>query len=142
MFMKKISKAIALLLVAAAVVFAAGCAEKTATPLNVTNEKGQVVTGIESGKTISLNNGESFTLNLVENPSTGYAWELNLSKGLSILNDNYRDPSTPHNMGAAGTHSWVIHSTAPGSQQVKGIYKGPTGAIDTVENFTLTVKVV
>ena len=73
MFMKKISKAIALLLVAAAVVFAAGCAEKTATPLNVTNEKGKVVTGIESGRTISLNNGESFTLNLVENPSTGYA---------------------------------------------------------------------
>ena len=75
--MKKTLKAIALIFVVAAVVFEAGCAQKATTD--------QVVTGNDNGKTISLKNGENFTLILRENPSTGYFWELNQSKGLTFL---------------------------------------------------------
>jgi len=180
--MKKVLKAIAMLLVVAAVVFAAGCAEKTetignetqgdseqvppttpetpvetienvtenntaennTTQANETVETGPVVTEADSGKTISLKNGENFTLNFTENPSTGYSWELNLSEGLSILSDEYIEGPNPQHMeGVPGTHSWIIEAIAPGSQQVNGIYKRPwENTTGTEENFTLNVEVV
>ena len=136
--MKKTLKAIALIFVVAAVVFEAGCAQKAAT--------GQVVTGNDSGKTINLKNGENFTLILRENPSTGYLWELNLSKGLSILSNNYTQDPTPPGVvmvGVPGNHIWLIQAIAPGSQQINGICEGRRGDNpDTEEHFTLSVEVI
>jgi inhibitor of cysteine peptidase len=167
MFMKRILKAITMVLFVAAVVLAAGCAQKPATPGNETitpgngtlspgnetvipgngtTENGQVVTENDSGKTISLKNEENFTLNLKENPTTGYSWQLNLSKGLSILSDEYTqdkflgEKEAPE--GKGGIHSWVIQATAPGSQQVNGIYKQPwMNTTGKEQNFTLIVEV-
>lgn len=142
--MKKILKAIALTLVVAAFVFAAGCAQKASTQVIEPADKGQVVvTENDTGKTLDLKNGANFTLNLRENPSTGYAWGLNLSNGLSVLSDvYYQDPIPKGYTGVGGTHSWVIQAVAPGSQQVNGVYKRPgENTTGTEENFTLTVKV-
>jgi inhibitor of cysteine peptidase len=172
MFMKGILKAITLILFVAAVAFAAGCAQKATTPgnenispangtmtpsnqivtssngtvppANVTTESGQVVTGNDSGKTISLQNGENFTLILRENPSTGFHWDLNVSKGLSILSSNYTQDPAPSGMaGVPGNRTWVIQGTAPGIQLVKGMYIPPGGNITGTENnFTLAVEVI
>jgi len=174
--MKKVLKAIAMLFIIAAVVFAAGCAEKTGNmgneaqenetqgnndqlqpvnpkiPTNVTNntteanetiEKGQVVTKADNGKTISLKKGENFTISLREDPSAGYLWKLNLSSGLSILDDEYIEGLNPENLtGVPGTHLWVIEATAPGSQKVNGIYRRSWENITgTEEKFTLNVEV-
>ncbi len=104
--MKKILKIITMLFVIAAVVFAAGCTEKSetvtenntaennttennTTQANETVETGQIVTEADNGTSISLKNGENFTLQLRENPSTGYSWQLNVSEGLTILSDGY-----------------------------------------------------
>ena len=176
--MKKFLKAIALILLITAAVFAAGCAEKPASPGNETvtpgnetvtpgsetvtagnetvtpgsesvtpgsetTEKGQIVNENDSGKTISLKNGESFTLNLRENPSMGYAWELNMSKDLKILSNKYtEDPAPSGQAGVPGTRSWIIQSKALGIQQVNGIYKRPwENTTGKEKNFTLTVEV-
>ncbi|HII02003.1 TPA: protease inhibitor I42 family protein [Methanosarcinaceae archaeon] len=147
--MKKILKATTVLLIAAAVLFTAGCTEETETPLNETplnetTETGLVVTEADSGKTISLKNGENFTLKLRENPSTGSSWQLNLSEGLSILDDYYTQDPAPEGMtGVPGNHTWIIEAEAPGSQQIDGIYK--QSWMDTTgeeETFNLTVEVV
>jgi inhibitor of cysteine peptidase len=170
--MKKAVKAIAMLFVVAAVVFAAGCAGKTGNtgnetkgntnqpepihpenPENITENNttqanetmgtGQVVTEIENGTSISLKSGSTFSLRLEENPSTGYSWELNLSDGLSILDDKYIEGPNPENLeGVPGTHLWVIEATAPGSQKVNGIYKRSWENITgTEEKFRLNVEV-
>ena len=174
--MKKVLKAIAMLFVVAAVVFAAGCAGKTGNmrnetqgnetqgntdqlqpvnpeiPANVTNNttkanetiaKGQIVTEADNGKTISLKKGENFTVSLREDPSAGYLWKLNLSSGLSILNDEYIEGLNPEHLeGVPGTHLWIIEATAPGSQKVNGIYKRSWENITgTEEKFTLNVEV-
>jgi inhibitor of cysteine peptidase len=114
------------------------------TQVNETTETGQIVTEGDNGKTISLNNGGYFTLKLEEDPTTGYEWELNLSKGLVILDDEYVErPNPQHLEGVPGTHSWLIEAVAPGNQKVTGIYKrfqGNTTGIE--ENFTLNVDVV
>jgi inhibitor of cysteine peptidase len=99
---------------------------ETVSPVNVATETNMVVTENESGTTIRLKKGEDFTLNLRGNPTTGFSWELNLSKGLSILSDHYTsDIVPPGDEGYGGTYSWVIQATSPGNQLVKGIYKQP-----------------
>jgi len=167
--MKKILKLTALFLVIAAVLFAAGCGEKSGTPANesqgnssmagetpdenamtennASENNGQtskVVTEEESDTTISLKTGENFTLNLTENPSTGYAWQVNVTDGLKVVNDTYiEDPNPEKVVGISGTHSWIIEAITPGTQQINGIYKrtweNTTGTEDT---FNLTVDVV
>ncbi len=167
--MKKILKLTAVILVVAAVLFAAGCGEKAETPANESQENpnmagetpdenamtennasensgqtGKVVTEEDSDTTISLKTGENFTLNLTENPSTGYAWQVNVTDGLKVVNDTYiEDPNPEQVVGIAGTHSWIIEAITPGTQQVNGIYKrnweNTTGTEDT---FNLTVDVV
>ncbi len=137
--MKKILKATAVLLIAAAFLFAAGCTENSE-PI----EKGQVLTEADNGKTLTLEKGENFTLSLKGNPSTGYSWKLDLSDGLSILSDEYStDPDHEGEAGAGGIHSWVIETKDTGSQEIKGIYKRPwESTSDGEKTFTLTVEVV
>lgn len=153
--MKKILKIIAMLLVTTAVVFAAGCAEEPETTENETQgvseqispatpETGQVITAADNGTSISLKNGETFTLQLRENPSTGYSWELNVSEGLSVLSDEYiQDEAAEDKVGVPGTHSWIIQAVDQGSQQVNGIYKRSwENTTGTEDNFTLAVEVI
>jgi PGF-pre-PGF domain-containing protein len=110
----------------------------------------KVITEADNGTSISLREGENFTLKLRGNPSTDYSWEFNLSEGLRIISDNeelstisdnyVQDPASEHMVGVPGTYSWIIEAVAPGNQQVKGIYKqylmNTTG---TEDNFTLNV---
>ena len=109
-----------------------------------TIETGQIITEAENGKSIRIKNGEIFILQLRENPSTGYSWELNVSEGLNILSDGYTQDQSPEGqVGVPGTHSWTIEAVSQGSQQVNGIYKRPwENMTGTEENFTLTVEVV
>lgn len=134
-------------------VLLSGCADKgqnetgNNSEQNNTDDTGmeteQVVTEADNGTGISLKNGEAFLLELRENPSTGYSWELNLSEGLTILSDNYtQDPAPEDQVGVSGTHSWEIKAVAQGSQQVNGIYKRPwENTTGTEDNFTLSVEV-
>jgi inhibitor of cysteine peptidase len=114
------------------------------------NEAGyaKVITENYNGKTIQVKQGDSFCLRLKENPSTGYSWQLSLSKGLSLLSSKYYPPDSSKSsqrliVGAAGLHSWKIKAIARGSQQVKGTYRRSweteTGREQT---FILNVKVV
>ena len=104
----------------------------------------QVITEADNGKTINLENGETFSLKLRENPSTGYSWQLNLSQGLDILSDEYAQGPAPEGYtGVPGTHQWEIKAIAEGSQQVKGIYKRPwENETGTEDKFILNVEVI
>lgn len=106
--------------------------------------KQQILTETNNGTTINFENGETFYLRLRENPSTGYSWQLNLSHGLHILNDEYAQDQAPEGYtGVPGTHQWKIKAVTSGNQQITGIYKRPwenvTGKEDT---FKLKVEVV
>ena len=117
--------------------------EANATQGDQTIETGQIITEAENGKSIRIKNGEIFILQLRENPSTGYSWELNVSEGLNILSDGYTQDQAPEGqVGVPGTHSWTIEAVSLGSQQVNGIYKRPwENMTGTEENFTLALEV-
>jgi inhibitor of cysteine peptidase len=119
--------------------------ENNTTQFNTTVETKQVVTQDDNGKNISLKTGETFCLKLWENPAiTGYSWELNLSKGLSILSEHYTNEQTsPEMIDGPLTHSLIIKGITSGSQQVKGIYKHTLeNATGTEKNLTINVEVV
>ncbi len=106
----------------------------------------QVITEVNNGTTINLENEETFYLRLKENPTTGYSWQLNLSKGLSLLSDEYHPPESNENeqplVGAGGVRLWEIKAVAEGSQQITGIYKRSWENITgTEDNFTLNIEV-
>lgn len=112
--------------------------------LNETMKREQVITENDNGNTISLKTGENFTLNLTEDPAKGYEWKLNLSKGLTILDNEYVEhPNPQHLEDVPETHSWLIEAVAPGSQRVNGTYERSLKNTTAIEdNFTFNVDVV
>ncbi len=101
----------------------------------------QIITEADTGTSISLKEGENFTLKLKENPGfTGYSWELNMSPGLVILSEEYENQNPPDMYDGPLTHSWIIEAVGQGNQQVNGIYKRPwESTTGTEKTFILNV---
>jgi inhibitor of cysteine peptidase len=93
-------------------------------------------------QTISIKNGETFKVVLDENPTTGYAWIISVTPGLTIVNDTFVQSSSGM-MGAGGRHEWQVKATGTGDQQFTGIYKRswePTLGNETT--YSLNIKIV
>jgi inhibitor of cysteine peptidase len=75
-------------------------------------------------QTVTVKNGETFKIELIENPTTGYSWNISTTPGLTIINDTFIPPSGDV-MGAAGMHEWQVKATGTGDQQFTGVYKRP-----------------
>jgi inhibitor of cysteine peptidase len=101
-------------------------------------------TGGDSGKTITVGNGETFTVKLDENPTTGYSWNMTVGSGLEIVSDRYVPSTTsPNIVGSGGYHEWTIKAVSSGTHEISGIYKRPWEPVTGSEqSFNLKVKVV
>lgn len=92
-------------------------------------------------QTITIKNGETFKVELNENPTTGYAWLINVTPGLTIVSDTYVAPSGGL-VGAGGQHEWQVKATGTGDQQLTGIYKRswePTVGNETTYGLNITI---
>lgn len=95
----------------------------------------------DNNKTVNVKSGETFTVTLEENPSTGYAWNISVTSGLTIINDTYL-PTNTSLVGAGGLHEWQVEATDTGDQQFSGIYMRPQAPIDGNETaYVLKVNV-
>ena len=88
--------------------------------------------------------GDTIIMELKENPTTGYSWNLSASSGLSLVDDKYvQDPAKEGMAGVGGVHVWTFDVIEDGVQKISAVYKRPwediTGEEDT---FELTVHVV
>ncbi|HEY3274453.1 MAG TPA: protease inhibitor I42 family protein [Methanocella sp.] len=108
------------ILVIAFVVFA--CAGLAAAYVISGNSGMKVFDGRNHTQTITIKNGETFKVVLDENPGTGYGWIINVTPGLTIVNDTFV-PSSSGLTGAGGRHEWQIKVAGTGNQQLSGIYK-------------------
>jgi predicted secreted protein len=77
-------------------------------------------------RTMSLSVGASKTIVLSENPSTGYAWQVDTagSSNLAIVrvNDAGYQPGQNGLIGAPGAHRWQIEAQAPGTAKIVFAY--------------------
>jgi inhibitor of cysteine peptidase len=95
----------------------------------------------DSSVTAAVNG--SFIVQLRENPTTGYMWNVSVTKGLEITNDSYQMDSGAANMtGVGGTHSWNVKAVQPGNQTFWGFYKRPwENTTGNETNYVLNVLV-
>ncbi|MDG6256567.1 MAG: protease inhibitor I42 family protein [Methanomicrobiaceae archaeon] len=117
-----------------------------APPLDASAGEGGLVvlTAADDGETVSFEAGRVFAVRLEENPSTGYRWTLNATKGLILDNDRF-DPASGDEglVGAPGVHTWTFHGEQPGTYRIEGVYVRPwEEPTEADERFTLTVEIV
>lgn len=97
--------------------------------------------GSDSGKAIAVKSGETFTVKLDENPTTGYSWNMTVGDGLKIVNDRYVANNTGL-VGSGGYHIWTIQATKAGTYKVAGVYKRPWEPLTGKEQkYSLSVNV-
>ena len=101
----------------------------------------QVYNESANGNTITVPLNGTFAVVLLENPTTGYSWNMTVTSGLVITNDTFTPPQSTL-VGAGGSHEWDVKAIKTGQQKFSGVYKQPwmnTTANDTT--FALRVNV-
>jgi inhibitor of cysteine peptidase len=101
----------------------------------------QVYTDADSGRTVTAVVGDTISIRLPENPSTGFSWAVTSSDGLQQLESRFDTPSSsPELVGAPGTRVLIYEVTANGRQSVRATYERSWEA-GAAEPFTLTIEV-
>lgn len=92
-----------------------------------------VYTEEDSGCTVNASLGNDFNVRLVENPTTGYIWNLTATKGLELVRDEFI-PSNPSGQiaGSGGIHSFYYNAIETGEQNLHGEYRRPWVEAGTV----------
>ena len=101
-------------------------------------------TADENVTSLNVTVNKKILVQLPENPTTGYTWNVTLTNGLELLNDTYiPDKTTKGMVGVGGVHEWIIQAIATGDQSFNGIYKQawePVSGNDTTYTLDLLVK--
>jgi inhibitor of cysteine peptidase len=79
---------------------------------------GAVLTEAMSGSTIHVKVDDEITLDLPENPTTGYCWQLDVAPGVTISSSEY---FAQHGeaVGAGGMHRWILRIDRAGDYNVR-----------------------
>lgn len=98
----------------------------------------------ESQRTVYAITGDTIVVNLEENPTTGYSWNMTYSSGLELKEDIYLEKSTNvHLVGAGGSHKWIFEVTNTGKQSISAVYVRSWEERTGIENsYDLTIMVL
>ena len=108
----------------------AGCTSQPAEPATPTPTptptpvEGYFFNETNNNETVTLPAGSAITISLVENPSTGYEWNVPSSAGLQLVNETHDAPQTEL-LGAPGVHIWEYTAAEPGAAEFSAIYMRP-----------------
>ena len=103
-----------------------------------------VVNEVQNHATVKVHKGNSITVRLPENPTTGFTWNLSASPGLLVVSDSYIPSDTTGKLiGSGGTHVWDISAQSAGIRTIQATYMRPwEQATGNETAFLLTVVVV
>jgi len=103
-----------------------------------------VVNETQNTAMTNVNKGSLITLELQENPTTGYQWNLTTSTELVVTGDHYMPSDiTGKLVGSGGTHSWDITAAQTGEQKITAVYKRswePVTRNETTFSMTIVVQ--
>lgn len=108
-------------------------------------QAGNIVVNEEQNNAIvTVRAGNSITVRLPENPTTGFTWNLSASPGLQVVSDSYIPSDTTGKLiGSGGTHVWDISAQSVGTRTIQGVYMRPwEQATGNETAFLLNVVVV
>ncbi len=98
----------------------------------------------DSGKSFDLVVGQTLTIRLAANPSTGYQWQVvtQPDPATIIVTDSGYDRPASDAAGAAGQAWWTLRATAAGSTSFSLRYVRPWEPAADAQTFTIAVKVI
>lgn len=72
------------------------------------------------------NAGQPFIIEMYENVTTGYSWELELPVNITLITDASTAPRRQDRVvGAGGVHTFVLKGSRPGRGTIRAIHKHP-----------------
>lgn len=93
----------------------------------------------EDNTTINVTTGDSFTIQLPVNPSTGYHWETSLPMGYVQVSDDILKPADQGNIVGQGTaEQWVFSADTAGTATIDFSLFAP-GGTQPEKSVTFTV---
>jgi inhibitor of cysteine peptidase len=119
----------------AAILFAvAGCGASTG--------KAARLTEANNGEQVEVAIGTEFVVDLEENASTGYSWQVAaLPSVLTSVSDVPEPATTPGVVGAAGRRVLTWKAAKSGTGDLKLVYSRPWESTPPAKTFTVTVVV-
>ncbi|PIV55208.1 MAG: hypothetical protein COS15_04040, partial [Caldiserica bacterium CG02_land_8_20_14_3_00_36_38] len=88
------------------------------------NDTAKIITIIYPRNSVSINSvsikaDEIYTINLEENPTTGYTWHWNIANTsiVNIESEKFVAPSS-NLPGAPGSHVWIVKGLKPGKTEI------------------------
>jgi inhibitor of cysteine peptidase len=84
----------------------------------------RVFSSNDNGKEFILTSGHVVRIELDENPTTGYLWDYQVSKGIHVVSDTFT-PSASGRFGAGGTRVWELRMEEKGIQMFNASYRRP-----------------
>ena len=99
---------------------------------------------VDANQTIVLNTGKTFDIELPENPTTGYAWKMEVSNPSIVKEISHT--YTAHDsgrLGVAGEGLWTFRTLNVGSANITASYERPWDDNDEptkVITFTLQIQ--
>jgi inhibitor of cysteine peptidase len=95
----------------------------------------------DNGAVIHAKMNDFIIINLPENPTTGYMWDVDATTGLKPKSDTYNRPATMR-MGAGGSHTWNYVVTGTGTQEFSAVYHQPWMPIEEGDmTYSLTFEI-
>ncbi|OFW66423.1 MAG: hypothetical protein A2Z12_05185 [Actinobacteria bacterium RBG_16_68_21] len=93
----------------------------------------------DDGRSIEVKVGESFTVVLEGNPTTGYSWQVEgVDEAiLSVGEPDYKSDSDL--VGSGGTFTFTFTALSAGESQVRLGYSRPWESVAPLQSFTLNV---
>jgi inhibitor of cysteine peptidase len=106
---------------------------------------GTSLTEADNGKTINLQPGETLTLTLESNPTTGYSWQVMELDNAVLTQEGdpeYKQSSGAEGLvGAGGTETFRFKTIGSGETSLSLGYMRPWESVPPVETFTIQVDV-
>jgi predicted secreted protein len=93
---------------------------------------------------ITVSKGDTFIIQLEENPTTGYEWRISVSDDsiVTLTRDEYAAQTKESNIeGAGGTHSYQFKSAGKGAAQITFVYERSFEENSAVEMIVYNVTV-
>ncbi|QNP74168.1 protease inhibitor I42 family protein [Streptomyces roseirectus] len=93
---------------------------------------------------VSVRAGDDVVVELPENATTGFRWEVTGLDGLELTGDDYTpDPAPPMMVGTGGTRLLRLRAEKAGEGRLELVYRQPWGAEnETAGEYALRVTVV
>ncbi|WP_374568644.1 protease inhibitor I42 family protein [Ideonella sp.] len=100
-----------------------------------------VLTAADDGRTVELRVGAEVVIQLPDNPSTGYRWEIEADKSVVDIKRHHFEQQA-HQVGGGGESSWVLQAIAPGVSPVKLMLWRPwESERDAIQRFVVTLRI-